>query len=100
MPESYLNHEPRKLDKSFIKYEFDSDRDKKSALNEYLEIIRQYLKSLIDSLKDSGEWKSQSSKHIDRNPNKYFKGIIICKEIDEIINETFKSLLISFCNER
>ena len=46
MPESYLNYEPRKLDKSFIKYEFDSDRDKKSALNEYLEIIRQYLRVL------------------------------------------------------
>lgn len=36
---------------NFIKYEFNSEREKTSSLNEYLEIIRAYLNILIDCLK-------------------------------------------------
>ena len=41
-----------------MKYEFNVDRNKILFLNEYLEIIRPYSKSLIDSLKGSGKWKA------------------------------------------
>ena len=37
-----------------LQYEFNGDKDKKSSLSEYLEIIRAYVKSLIDNLKESG----------------------------------------------
>ena len=62
-------------------YEFNGDKGKKSSLNEYLEIIRAYVESLIDNLKESGQWKTQlsaffffrKSKDINEYPDMYLR---------------------------
>ena len=56
-------YEPKEIksafDGSYMLYESRGDKDNKLALYEYFEIIRPYLKDLIDDLK--GEWKIQLS---------------------------------------
>ena len=91
-----------------MKYEFNVDKNKISFLNEYLEIIRPYPKSRIDSLKESGKWKAllsaktlfKSSKNIDENLCKClwgkYKEIMIGIETHEIINKLFKSLFTGY----
>lgn len=68
------------VNRDIIIYELNGDKYKTPLLNECLAIIRLYLKNLINSLRESGEWKThlsakilfRSSKDIDENPNKYF----------------------------
>ena len=45
-------------------YESKGDEDNKLALYEYFDIIRPYLKDLIDDHKAKGEWKIQLSMQI------------------------------------
>ena len=59
-------------------YEFNGDKDKKSSLNEYLEIIRAYVESLIDNLKESGQWKTQLSAFFFLENQKISMNIQIC----------------------
>ena len=40
-------------------YESRGDKDNKLALYEYFDIIRPYLKDMIDDYKSKGEWKIQ-----------------------------------------
>ena len=47
--------------RNFVIYEFNSDRDKTSLLNDYVEKIKPYLMNFIGSLKVSGEWQTQLS---------------------------------------
>ena len=42
-------------------YESKADKDNKLALYEYFDIIRPYLKDMIDNYKAKGEWKIQLS---------------------------------------
>ena len=48
------------FDGSYILYESKGDKDNKLALYEYFDIIRPYLKDMIDDYKSKGEWKIQS----------------------------------------
>ena len=45
-------------------YESKGDKDNKLALYEYFDIIRPYLKDMIDEHKAKGEWKIQLSMRI------------------------------------
>ena len=57
-----------------LQYEFNGDKDKKSSLSEYLEIIRAYVKSLIDNLKESGAFFFfRKSKDINEYPDMYLR---------------------------
>ena len=49
---------------SYMSYESKGDKDYILALYEYFDIIRPYLKDLIDDHKAKGEWKMQLSKRI------------------------------------
>ena len=58
-------YEPKEIksafDGSYMLYESRGDKDNKLALYEYFDIIRPYLKDLIDDHKAKGEWKIQLS---------------------------------------
>ena len=58
-------YEPKEIksafDASYMLYESRRDKDNKSALHEYFDIIRPYLKDMIDNHKSKGEWKIQLS---------------------------------------
>ena len=45
-------------------YESKGDKDNKLAIYEYFDIIRPYLKDMIDKHKVKGEWKIQLSMRI------------------------------------
>ena len=45
-------------------YEGKGDKDNKLALYEYFDIIKPYLKDMIDNYKARGEWKIQLSMRI------------------------------------
>ena len=73
-------------------------------LYQFLEKIRPYVKNVINSLKESGEWKTRlsfkvvfrSSKDVDENCIINFGAItkiMINEEIDKIMEQVFKSLL-------
>ena len=49
------------FDGSYILYESKGDKDNKLAQYEYFDIIRSYLKDMIDKHKARGEWKLQLS---------------------------------------
>ena len=49
------------FDGSYMLYESKGDKDNKLALYEYFDIIKPYLKDLIDDHKAKGEWKIQLS---------------------------------------
>ena len=49
------------FDGSYILYDSRGDKDNKLALCEYFDIIRPYLKDMIDNYKAKGEWKIQLS---------------------------------------
>ena len=57
------HYEPIKIDQAFdgncIKYESRGDKDDHLYLDEYLNIIRPYLRDIIDNNKALGEWKIQ-----------------------------------------
>ena len=61
-------YEPKEVNSAFngsyILYESKGDKDNKLALYEYFDIIRPYLKDLIDDHKAKGEWKIQLSMQI------------------------------------
>ena len=63
------------LDGSYMLYESKGDKDNKLAVYEYFDIIKPYLKDMIDDYKARGEWKIQLS-----------MGIIFVSFIDK--NET------------
>ena len=52
------------FDGSYILYESKGDKDNKLALYEYFDIIRPYLKDMIDNHKARGEWKIQLTMQI------------------------------------
>ena len=58
-------YEPREInsafDGSYMLYESRGDKDYKLALYEYFDVIRPYLKDMIDDYKSKGEWKIQLS---------------------------------------
>ena len=45
------------FDGSYVLYESRGDKDNKLAIYEYFDIIRQYLRDMIDDHKANGEWK-------------------------------------------
>ena len=45
-------------------YESKEDKDSKLSIDEYFDIIRPYLKDMIDNHKSKGEWKIQLSMRI------------------------------------
>ena len=61
-------YEPKKVksafDGSYVLYESKGDKDNILVLYEYFDIIRPYLKDLIDDHKAKGEWKIQLSMQI------------------------------------
>ena len=61
-------HEPKEIkspfDGSYILYESRGDKDNKLALYEYFDIIRPYLRDMIDNHKARGEWKIQLSMQV------------------------------------
>ena len=61
-------YEPKEVksafDGSYILYESKGDKDNKLALYEYFDIIRPYLKDMIDNHKARGEWKIQLTMQI------------------------------------
>ena len=52
------------LDGSYMLYESKGDKDNKLAVYEYFDIIKPYLKDMIDNYKVRGEWKIQLSMRI------------------------------------
>ena len=58
-------YEPKEVksafDGSYMLYESKGDKDNILALYEYFDIIRPYLKDMIDDYKARGEWKIQLS---------------------------------------
>ena len=56
-------YEPKEVKSAFngnyVLYESRGDKDNKLALYEYFDIIRSYLKDMIDDHKARGEWKMQ-----------------------------------------
>ena len=61
-------YEPKEIKSAFdgsnILYENRGDKDNKLALYEYFDIIRPYLKDMINDYKSKGEWKIQISMRI------------------------------------
>ena len=58
-------YEPKEVksafDGSYVLYESKGDKDNNLALYKYFDIIKPYLKDLIDDHKAKGEWKIQLS---------------------------------------
>ena len=52
------------FDGSYVLYESRGDKDNKLAIYEYFDIIRPYLKDMIDNHKARGEWKIQLTMRI------------------------------------
>ena len=52
------------FDCSYMLYESEGDQDYRLSIDEYLNIIRPYLKDMIDNHKYKGEWKIQLSMRI------------------------------------
>ena len=86
--------------------QYESKEDKILTLEEYLALIEQYLRELIDYYKNKGEWKVQLIADInfislkagsDETRSLYTKSdnvrIRIGDDINDVIKELFKSLL-------
>ena len=52
------------FDGSYLLYESEGDKDSRLSIDEYLNIIRPYLKDMIDNHLSKGEWKIQLSMRI------------------------------------
>ena len=87
-------------------YESKGDKDKILTFNEYLDMIRPFLVDMINDHKNKGEWKIQltavinfisSKPDSDETRIMHTKSnnlaIIIGIDINEVIEERFKSLL-------
>ena len=67
------------FNKKLSAYEFNGDGYKNQLVGRYLEIIRPYLKDIINKCKESDKWRTQlsvtiafrSSKNIDEYPYMY-----------------------------
>ena len=61
-------YEPKEVKSAFngnyVLYESKGDKDNKLAIYEYFDIIRPYLKDMIDNHKARGEWKIQLTMRI------------------------------------
>ena len=91
------------FDGSYKLYESRGDKGNKLALYEYFDIIRPYLKDMINDYKSKGEWKIQLSMQIifvsfaDANETRdmYTKSdnitIMSGIEADDVINELFNT---------
>ena len=89
----------------YIQYESKGNKGKILISSEYLDMIRPYLSDIINYHKTQGEWRIQltmainfiSSKNIDGTRTMHSKSnnveIMMGNEIDEIIEELFKSFL-------
>ena len=90
---------------NYIEYESNGDKDKTLFIDDYLDMIRQFLSDIINHHKTQGEWKIQltmeisfiSSKACDETRTIHTKcdniETMIGNEVDEIIKKLFKSLL-------
>ena len=91
---------------NYIQYESKGKKDKILTASEYLDMIRPYLIDIINDNKTQGEWKIQltmainlisSKKDSDETRTIRAKSdnieIMIGSEIDEIIEDLFKSFL-------
>ena len=91
---------------NYIQYESRGDKDKISTVNEYLDIIRPYLRGMINDHKTQSEWKIQltvainfisSKPDFDETCIMHARSdnieILMGSETDEIIKELFESLL-------
>ena len=90
---------------NYIEYESKGDKNKTLLIKEYLNVIRPYLKGIINDYKTQGEWKIQLImvvtfiSSIDSNENRIMHTksnnikIMMGNEADEIIEELFESLL-------
>ena len=100
-------YEPIKINSAFndnyIEYQ-NRDKDKTLSIEEYLDVIKQYLSNIIHDHKTQDEWKIQLTLEINfisYNDSKETRTmyttsnnieIMISYETDEIIEELFKSL--------
>ena len=61
-------YEPKEVksafDGSYILYESKEDKDARLSIDEYFDIIRPYLRDMIDNHKARGEWKIQLTMQI------------------------------------
>ena len=91
------------FDGSYVPYESNGDKDAKLSIDEYFNIIRPYLKDMIDDHKSKGEWKIQLSMRIifvsftvaneTREMHTKSDNITIMRgvETEDIINELFNT---------
>ena len=100
-------YEPKDVKRAFngnyVLYESKGDKDNKLAIYEYFDIIRPYLKDMIDNHKARGEWKIQLTMQIffasfiDSNGTRVMHTksdnikIMSSIETDDAINELFNS---------
>ena len=93
------------FDDDYIEYESRGDKDNNLSLVEYLNIIRLYLRDMIDNHKTHSEWKIQLIMRINfiSSLDKYEFRVVHTKsdnieimngiETNDTINELFKSFL-------
>ena len=93
------------FDGNYIEYESRGDNNDNLSLQDYLNIIRRYLRDMIDNHKAHSEWKIQlvmkinfiSSLGTDEFPEIHTKSdnieIISGTETSDVINELFKTFL-------
>ena len=91
------------FDGSYMLYESKGDKDARLSIDEYFNIIRPYLKDMIDNHQSEGEWKIQLSMRITfvyfTDPNETLKvytksdnvKIMIGSETEDIINDLFNT---------
>ena len=88
---------------NYIEYESRGDKDKNLSLEDYLDIIRPFLRDMINNHKTHGEWKIQLIMRIDfissldtgefhtMHSKSNNVEIMMGTETDDIINELFES---------
>ena len=91
------------FDGSYMLYESKRDKDARLSIDEYFDIIRSYLKDMIDNHKSKGEWKIQLSMRIifvsftDANETREMHtksdniAIMSGIETEDVINELFNT---------
>ena len=91
------------FDGSYVLYESKGDKDARLSTDEYFDIIRPYLKNMIDNHKSKGEWKIQLTMRIifvsftDANETREMHtksdniAVIRGVETEDIINELFNT---------
>ena len=100
-------YEPKEVknafDGSYMLYESRGDKDNKLAIYEYFDIIKPYLRDMIDNHKARGEWKIQLTMRIifvsftDANETREMHTksdnitIMIGIETEDVINELFNT---------